>query len=136
MCHVTPYAASAAHISRFAAPTFRCRPTGLTLHAGLEPYNRYRDLGKYFFIDEKIFRTIEPGRDDLVTFFGITFKDLLQFFSSNLFSLEVSIITWLPASLRSALIFPRIDAPSANIFLIEGYIFKYISFCAERSKIE
>ena len=58
MCHVTPYAASAAHISRFAAPTFRCRPTGLTLHAGLEPYNRYRDLGKYFFINEKIFRTI------------------------------------------------------------------------------
>ena len=66
MCHVTPYAASAAHISRFAAPTFRCRPTGLTLHAGLEPYNRYRDLGKYFFINEKIFRTIEPGRPDLV----------------------------------------------------------------------
>ena len=62
MCHVTPYAASAAHISRFAAPTFRCRPTGLTLHAGLEPYNRYRDLAKYFFINEKIFRTIEKGQ--------------------------------------------------------------------------
>ena len=29
-------------------PTFHYRPPGLPLHAGLEPYNRYRDLGKFF----------------------------------------------------------------------------------------
>jgi len=42
-------AASAATYPVFLDPTFRFRPTGLSLHAGLVAVNRYRGKGRVFF---------------------------------------------------------------------------------------